>query len=547
MASHLKKTKRARGRTEEKLNSPWRLVVGECPLEVFKGGDFEVDIQVVKDDGYYVPDGKGRYGADVGNPLDAVLIYSDTGLPVEGGGACLLQARSDSMVINGETGSTTVNLSIVELSQNNRPFSIQFSSGTISVTTPPIHVVMFKLHCVLTGPNNHTVIDNQDNTFRWYSAEGGKTNSMTLDVTLVGPNAEVVKGSQIPLAISLYYGCNVQGCSGHSCCHKVGDIDLTRLLEIKAGVSRDIDRTTGKAQFLVKITEVSRNHQKQAFIMRVTGNGTMAANLTGYSRPVLVCSKRRTEAQAAKLQQAKLSKQVNNFPPSPSRKRRPLASPSNESVSRANQIIPVLRSSLLLEDVDSNAAAGDVLHGAGWAQQAMQLMLDMQSTTVGFEMDANGQPDRRLPIRKCAYCRADTKDGHDSPHAPDCRIKGLLQTFPRPAVPDTVGDDTVGDVTSDVAMAAPTTERELGGRPSLTLPPSLALPSGLKGLFSFDDTGMGMGMGMGVPSRSLSNSSFSSFAGVFSPREDLGKDLEAAMMEQTKGQTKTTTPRQLDI
>jgi hypothetical protein len=368
---------------------------------------------------------------------------------------------------------------------------------------------------------------------------------MHVDVTLVGPKGCVVKGNSARLNISLHYACNAQGCTGKMCSHPIGDevgdrqtSDGISLLEIKSSTAKIINHNNGKARIPVRIRDRSRNHQKQAFVLRVTGEGSLS---TGYSNPVTVLSKRTAREQAA----AREAKQVTQEKKSPlgTTRKRTGCSPSNESVSRAAQIVgvppPIPSSYLPNHGADSASGA--------WASNALELMQEMKCPIVGYETNEHGQPDLALPIRRCAYCRSYIDDMIESPHKSDCRIVDLVDNFPGYSQPHTHQpsatsaltkveqlDDDVNHQLARPSLASTGT----GQLSSVGMDESMSLPS-------MDCLGMDTMSTMSIPTmggRTASNVSSSSldFSCFFpSPRESLIKDLA------TEGQPKTTTPRQL--
>lgn len=88
----------------------------------------------------------------------------------------------------------------------------------------------------------------------WYKDQGGKENCIDLPVSLIDSNGNLVKSRRVPLKLTMYYESGVI----------VPRQDFLKIM------SQTSIGETGEVKIRVRIEEVSRGHQKQNFVIRVS-------------------------------------------------------------------------------------------------------------------------------------------------------------------------------------------------------------------------------------------------------------------------------------
>lgn len=91
----------------------------------------------------------------------------------------------------------------------------------------------------------------------WYKDEGGKDHGIDILITLINENYEPIVGHEIPLILTLTYA------NGENITMK------SNLLNILPEGSLIIDKHTGKLLKKIRINDISKNHQRQSFRIRV--------------------------------------------------------------------------------------------------------------------------------------------------------------------------------------------------------------------------------------------------------------------------------------
>jgi hypothetical protein len=139
------------------------------------------------------------------------------------------------------------------------------------VCTPPLHVVRLRLianlevrNSLAFGPEEPANLPNQglpNGTKIWYKDEGGKDHGFDLNVMLVDDEGgvPVLQQQPVPFVLNLLYS--------------NGDVILNKpnLLGILPENSQCIiDRNSGRSWKKIRINDISKNHQRQSFIVRVS-------------------------------------------------------------------------------------------------------------------------------------------------------------------------------------------------------------------------------------------------------------------------------------
>ncbi len=126
----------------------------------------------------------------------------------------------------------------------------------------------------------------------WYKDEGGRDKAIAVNAVLVDENDQPVRNREVPLKVMLLYEGDTEM-----------EVKNQTILKIANEHPPKIDRT-GKVALRVRIEEVSKNHQKQSFVVRVgpdpaynPGNCDISADI---STAVTVRSKRNKRRKTGK-------------------------------------------------------------------------------------------------------------------------------------------------------------------------------------------------------------------------------------------------------
>jgi len=142
----------------------------------------------------------------------------------------------------------------------------------MSISSHPIFVIRFRLLISLDIPNQFPAEDTPtqapitngiDGTISsgkqhvWYKDEGGKDHGIDVIITLINEHLEPIFGQEIPLLITLTYA------NGENITMK------SNLLSVLPEGNLTIDKHTGKLCKKIRINDISKNHQRQSFRIRV--------------------------------------------------------------------------------------------------------------------------------------------------------------------------------------------------------------------------------------------------------------------------------------
>eukprot|EP00903_Cladosiphon_okamuranus_P007178 g6970.t1 len=237
--------------------------------------------------------------------------------------------------------------------------------------------------------NRLEILENPDNPVpdQWYKDEGGRENCVELQVHLLGPSGGEVKSRRVPLRLVLMYD-NM---------HRVQNQEILKL----SPDSKLVIDEHGKATLRVRIEEVSKNHQKQAFRIKVEPDvqeQPMSMDISSVvSKPITVLSKRINKPGKGKRPGGGGS----------GTKRASAADPGYvTSISRADQSSLERRvnfSELINPSnnpVDtSNVSLYEALKSViEWTGQVVNGLQAVQWQLLGYESKADGQPDHERPL-----------------------------------------------------------------------------------------------------------------------------------------------------
>ncbi|CAM9113936.1 unnamed protein product, partial [Ascophyllum nodosum] len=237
--------------------------------------------------------------------------------------------------------------------------------------------------------NRLEIRENPENPVpdQWYKDEGGRENCVELQVHLLGSSGEEVKSRRVPLRLVLMYE-NM---------HRVHNQEILKLSPDSKLVIDD----QGKATLRVRIEEVSKNHQKQAFRIKVEPDvqeqPTSMDISSVVSKPITVLSKR--------INKPKKPKPV----PHSASGRRPAADPvyvrgfdpaDQQNVERRVNFNELINPSISGPAVDtSNVTLYEALKSViEWTGQVVNGLQAIQWQLLGYESKSDGQPDHDRPL-----------------------------------------------------------------------------------------------------------------------------------------------------
>jgi len=330
------------------------------------------------------------------------LLHADTQRLVTPG---VLKIENKGPLVIGAEGTCEVQMKIAEdASRNNsitnvlRKYLFCISSTNRSdleeLIAGPMTIVRYRLE-VRSNPARPIPKD-------WYKDEGGRENCIEMFVYLKDRDGQEVNNRKVKLRLVLLY----------EIMDKVQNQEILKL-------SPDCKTTTGdegKAMLKLRIEEVSKNHQRQAFRVKVEpdieDNPTAVDISSDVSPPISVYSKRIRKKQRRR-------DDVDRRHPNPS-------PPLDDSIkgenwdhdgnvqSSVHNLLNTVRSSNQAAqltgawsalDLMSEASTGPALYNAvksiiQWTGTVVSGLTVMQWQQLGFEIKPDGNPDYNRPLFK---------------------------------------------------------------------------------------------------------------------------------------------------
>ena len=188
----------------------------------------------------------------------------------------------------GNNGSVDLKLRIlsVSMSHENKSFFLRFTAAAIQdkPNLLPSHVTIMPATSTTMSVIRHRLHITEQPPAQWYKDEGGRDKCIALNALLLDEHDNPVQGREVPLKVLLAY-------EGEECVEVKNQSILKMPLESVPKVDRH-----GKVAIKVRIEEVSKNHQKQAFVLKIVpdvlyspDHGDISADV---STPITVLSKR---------------------------------------------------------------------------------------------------------------------------------------------------------------------------------------------------------------------------------------------------------------
>ncbi|CAH0481831.1 unnamed protein product [Peronospora belbahrii] len=383
----------------------------------------------------YLVDPADHLKSGVMVPLNVELYSAEKMMPVEKD--ILHIDPSTKPIMNGD-GICKLRMSISECSMalGNRKFVLHISASTTKENinlnvTPAVTSEMTVIQ--------HRLLIQEKLPELWYKDEGGRDKCMTLPIYLVNAKNERVGNRPVPLRVTLLYENE----------HPVLKQDI---LKMSPDCQRTID-STGKAVLKLRIEDVSKNHQGQAFRLKVEAdtaqsplNFDVAYDL---SSSISVRSKR-NKRRPGKSAPTQITHHVINGASTPmSTTSSPASNADNEMMltsafgataftadDRRKRMRTGDSASPGTPRVGGSPQSSNSLTGAmenilTWTGGVVNGLHQLEWQTVGYESKSDGRADPERPIYRCPACwrYKDVMTYETAQHDTKCLIANLLLTY----------------------------------------------------------------------------------------------------------------------
>lgn len=345
----------------------------------------------------------------------SVEVLYETGEVVASQDILEVEGNKGSRVVSvGADGQSNLSLRInqVSMKHENRSFLLRFSvcktPAPVSNTSEPLTQqqlsAIYAIPSVTTDPLTvirHRLRITQQPPTTWYKDEGGRDKCISIHALLVDSEDRPVSGREVPLKVTLCY----EG-DEHM------EVKNQSILKFPSETTVNRVASDGSVELKVRVEEVSKNHQKQAFVIKVAPdvvysptNHDIAAD---YTSAVTVLSKRnkRRKKEGGEHMTPTLSGQNGLTSP--------MSTLANSAIAPAASS---LSASLLLssEFKPSAALSATVNSIASWCQYVHRGLTSLEWQHVGFEITEEGQVHLHRPLHRCPSCWV-YKDASDHMH-----------------------------------------------------------------------------------------------------------------------------------
>ena len=191
-------------------------------------------------------------GADV--PLKLSLVFDDQpgNEPQPSNGKLLVVEGKGGAVIKNGRAEVKVKVMDVSMNYDNRKFCIVATSAQNLA-----HIAPGRSHGVTVI--KHRLVLAQDPMAAWeadwYKDEGGRDKSIPLHIQLLDAKGRLVRDRSLPLKVTLHY--------------EKTYLSVTNQEYLKLSPDSNMMIENGEAHLRVRIEDVSKNHQGQAFVISV--------------------------------------------------------------------------------------------------------------------------------------------------------------------------------------------------------------------------------------------------------------------------------------
>lgn len=358
-------------------------------------------------------------------PIEVKLMYSD-GEPVPDQSILETSGSSSGLLISSQGMlSLRVRIREVSMKHENRRFCLQFSRRddrlfpqkfrVTPATTTEMSVIRNKLK--LQIPSDFPDV--------WYKDEGGRDKYIGFGVQLTDAFGNPVTTRKVPLKVILCYAGKSETV-----------VKTQSILRLSSDSNAAID-SNGRASIRVRIEEVSKNHQKQAFCVKVSPDTSFSpANYDiapDISPAITVKSKRNKRRGAHRRGQALAEKKARLDPSSrlASSSQLNMAGPGSSALPSAEQIARIR---------DNGDFGMQIEMVRDWCKYVVdELLQRIEWHHVGFECTSDGRQNIQRPISRCPSCWS-YKDSLRPPrHHADCKLIKSLREYKLCDVDSTLG------------------------------------------------------------------------------------------------------------
>ncbi|GAB5372175.1 hypothetical protein AAMO2058_001642900 [Amorphochlora amoebiformis] len=342
-------------------------------------------------------------------PIEITLHYQDGDKVPD---QSILETMGPDLAISTQ-GMAVVKFRICEVSMKheNRKFCLKFACSTVDpmhqmvmpVVSQPMTVILHKLK-IRPTPAFPKV---------WYKDEGGRDKFIPLNAVLEDQNMNIVPDREVPIRVVLTYEGDVDS-----------EVKNQSILKLSNDSLAKIGRN-GRVTLRVRIEEVSKNHQKQAFCVKIVPDTSYSPTFfdiaMDVSPPITVKSKRNKRNLRGSGRGNDKKARIDPTNHLASSSLLGMAGPVNSLLS-ADQI----------SKLQNNSDFGVALQMTrSWCQHVVQSLQAMEWQHVGFEVVEGGQLNLHRPLYRCPGCWA-YKDTLRVPrHQPDCSLSVALNFYKR--------------------------------------------------------------------------------------------------------------------
>ncbi|DBA02424.1 TPA: hypothetical protein N0F65_008638 [Lagenidium giganteum] len=390
------------------------------PKFPFRDHPFDITVYLVDPSdhlkaGLSIPLNVELYSAEKMAPIEKQIMHLDpTTKPVmNADGICKLRVR----------------ISECSMALGNRKFVIHISAakqGSSDFTIVP--AVTSEMTVI-----QHRLMIQENLPELWYKDEGGRDKCMTLPIFLVNEKNERVGSRPVPLRVTLLYENE----------HPVLKQDI---LKMSPDCQRTID-SSGKALLKLRIEDVSKNHQGQAFRLKVepdTAQSPMHFDVAYDLSSTISVRSKRNKRRPTKNPPAQITHHIITGASNPaSTTSSPSSNAENDmGMNSFNAFTADDRRKKMRTDGspsgqnDSPVGGGNTLNGAmesvlSWTGGVVHGLHQLEWQTVGYESKGDGTADPERPIYRCPACwrYKDVMTYETAQHDTKCLIANLLLTY----------------------------------------------------------------------------------------------------------------------
>lgn len=391
------------------------------PKFPFRDHPFEITV--------YLVDPSDHLKSGVTIPLNVELYSAEKMVPVEK--QIMHIDPSTKPVMKGD-GICKLKLRITECSMalGNRKFVVHISAAKQGTSEYMIVPAVTSEMTVI----QHRLVIQENLPELWYKDEGGRDKCMTLPIFLVNEKGERVGNRQVPLRVTLLYENE----------HPVLKQDI---LKMSPDCQRMID-SNGKAVLKLRIEDVSKNHQGQAFRLKVepdTAQSPMHFDVAYDLSSTIAVRSKRNKRRPAKNPPAQITHHIIASASNP------VSATSSPSSNAENEIPSSSFNAFTADDrrkkirtdsspggaIDSSSSSSsNTLTGAmenvlQWTGAVVHGLHQLEWQTVGYESKSDGTADPERPIYRCPACwrYKDVMTYETAQHDTKCLIANLLLTY----------------------------------------------------------------------------------------------------------------------